>query len=133
MSELSEAAGVVVEVIRRIAEAFDRQDLDALFGEHFQGSESSIIAQAGERVVGWEAVQAELELRVREFDYSRTTVKNPLVSVFGNIAVVTYEQLIDSRLHDIEFKWRGWVTDHLILQDGKWLRMQHHASEQSQR
>lgn len=133
MSELSEAAGVVAEVIRRIAEAFDQHDLDALFKEHYQGPESSIIAQAGERVVGWEAVQAELELRAREFEYSRTTVKSQVVSVFGNIAVATYEQLIDNRLHDIEFKWRGWVTDLLILQDGKWLRMQHHASEQNQR
>jgi ketosteroid isomerase-like protein len=133
VNELSDAVRAIVEVILRIAEAFDKRDLDTLLGEHYQGPESSIIAQGGERLVGWEAVRGELEMRMSEFEYSRTSINRPVVSRFGDIAVITYEQIINSRLHDIDFKWAGWVTDLLIQREGKWLRIHHHASDQSQR
>ncbi len=133
MSELSDTAEAVLEVIRRIAEAFDQRDIDAMIGEHYMGAESSLIVQGGERIVGWEAVRDELEMRMGEFEYSRTSISRPVVSLFGDLAVVTYEQRTDSRLHDIDFKWVGWVTDLLIRRDGKWMRIQHHASDQSPR
>ncbi len=133
MSELSDTAEAVLEVIRRIAEAFDQRDLDALNSEHYQGPESSLIIQGGGRIAGWEAVRDQLEMRMGEFEYSHTSIDRPVVSLFGDVAVVTYEQSVDSRLHDITFKWVAWVTDLLIRRDGKWVRIQHHASDQSPR
>lgn len=129
MSE--ETAGAVVEVIRRIAGAFDERDLDTVLAAHYQGPECSMIAQGGQRVVGWDAVKTELENRINEYEYSRTTIHQAVVSLIGEVAVVTYEQRTNSRLHDIDFKWVGWVTDVMIQRDGQWLRVHHQASDQS--
>lgn len=129
MSE--ETAGAIVEVIRRIAGAFDDRALEAVLSAHYQGPECSMIAQGGQRVVGWSAVKTELENRINEYEYSRTVIDHPVVSLLGDVAVVTYEQRTNSRLHDIDFKWVGWVTDVLIHREGRWLRVHHQASDRS--
>jgi ketosteroid isomerase-like protein len=131
VSVLNEEARSIVEVIRTIAGAFDGRDLDTLLATHFQGPECSMIAQGGERVVGWDGVRAQLENRMNEFEYSRTKIDNPVVTLFGDIAVVTYEQRTDSRLHDIDFKWIGWVTDVMVRREGRWLRVHHQQSDRS--
>ena len=92
-----------------------------------------MVAHGGDRVVGWDAVRDEIEMRMNEFEYSRTQVSNPVMSVFGPIAVITYELHSDSRLHDIDFKAATWATDLMVQREGKWLRVQHHASDRSRR
>ena len=131
MTMSENAAGAVLEVIRQIAGAFDKRDLDSVLSAHYQGSECTMIAQGGQRVVGWGAVRSELENRINEFEYSRTAIVQPVVSLYGDVAVITYEQRTDSRLHDIDFKWVGWVTDVMIYREGRWLRVHHQASDQS--
>lgn len=131
MTTKDEAARAVLETIRRIAAAFDQRDLETLLAAHYQGPDCSMIAQGGERVVGWDAVQQQLENRLNEFEYCRTSIDNPVVSLFGNVAVITYEQQTNSRLHDIDFKWSGWVTDVLLHHEGSWLRVHHQASDRN--
>jgi ketosteroid isomerase-like protein len=129
VSELNEEARKIVEAVRTIAGAFDGRDIGTLQAAHYQGPESSMIDQSGERVVGWESVREQLENRMNEFEYSRTTIDDAVVSFFGDIAVATYERRIDSRLHDIDFKFIGWVTDVFIRHQGLWLRVHHQASD----
>jgi ketosteroid isomerase-like protein len=129
VSELNEEARNIVEVINTIAGAFDGRDIGTLLATHYQGPESSMIDQSGERVVGWESVRDQLENRMNEFEYSRTRIEDPVVCFFGDIAVATYERKIDSRLHDIDFKFVGWVTDVFMKTEGKWLRVHHQASD----
>jgi hypothetical protein len=129
VSESNDAARAVVDAAHRIAAAFDNHDLASLFAAHYQGPETTLIAQGGERVVGWASVQDELEKRVNEFEVIRTKIDKPEVVLFGNLAVVTYEQNTNSRLHDIDFTWVGWVTDIYILVEGQWLRIHHQASD----
>lgn len=129
MSELNEEARNIVEVINTIAGAFDGRDIGTLLATHYQGPESSMIDQSGERVVGWESVRDQLENRMNEFEYSRTRIEDPVVCFFGDIAVATYERKIDSRLHDIAFNFVGWVTDVFRKTEGKWLRVHHQASD----
>ncbi|MFQ5792880.1 MAG: YybH family protein [Acidobacteriota bacterium] len=129
MSEISEDQRAVIEAIQRVAAAFDERDLDALLGAHYQGPECSMVPPGGQRVCGWEAVRYQLENRTAEFQYSRTTIELPEVSLFRDTAVITYLQRIDSRLHDIDFNWAGWVTDVLVRREGRWLRVHHHASD----
>jgi hypothetical protein len=52
VSEWSEEAQKIVEAVRTIAGAFDGRDIDTLQAAHYQGPESSMIDQSGERVVG---------------------------------------------------------------------------------
>jgi ketosteroid isomerase-like protein len=129
VSEWDEEAQKVVEVVSTIAGAFDGRDIGTLQSAHYQGPESSMIDQSGERVVGWDSVREQLENRMNEFEHSRTRIEDVVVSFFGGIAVATYERRIDSRLHDIDFKFVGWVTDVFIKEQGAWLRVHHQASE----
>ena len=129
MSESNEAARAVVDAAHRIAGAFDSHDVESLYAAHYQGPESTLIAQGGERVIGWALVQDELEKRVNEFEVIRTKIDKPEVILFGNLAVLTYEQHTNSRLHDIDFTWVGWVTDLYIQVEGRWLRIHHQASD----
>jgi hypothetical protein len=129
VSELNEEARNVVEAISAIAGAFDGHDIGTLLASHYQGPESSMIDQSGERVVGWESVRDQLENRMNEFEYSRTKIDDPVVCFFGEIAVATYLRKIDSRVHDIDFKFFGWVTDVFMKTDGRWLRVHHQASD----
>jgi hypothetical protein len=129
VSEWDEEAQKVVEIVRTIAEAFDRRDIGTLQAAHYQGPESSMIDQSGGRVVGWDFVREQLENRINEFEYSRTRIDDAVVSFFGDMAVATYERRIESRLHDIDFKFVGWVTDVFIKVQGHWLRVHHQASD----
>ncbi len=129
MSEPNEAARAVVDAVHRIATAFDSHDVASLFAAHYQGPETTLIAQGGERVIGWASVQDELDKRVHEFEVVRTKIDKPEVVLFGNLAVVTYQQQTNSRLHDIDFTWVGWVTDIYIRREGQWLRIHHQASD----
>jgi ketosteroid isomerase-like protein len=129
VSEWNEEAKKIVEAVRTIADAFDGRDTDTLQAAHYQGAESSMIDQGGERVVGWESVREQIENRMNEFEYSRTRIDDAVVSFFGDIAVATYERRIDSRLHDIDVKFVGWVTDVFIKEQGAWLRVHHQASD----
>ena len=133
MSELDDQARRVLDAVLQIASAFDRRDRNALVGAHYQGPESSMIpAGVSTRASGWEAVRERLETLLGEFQQSKTTIDKPEISLFGDVAVIDYEQKIHSRVHDIEFAWEGWVTDVLLLRDGRWLRVHHHASDRRQ-
>jgi hypothetical protein len=90
VSEWDEEAQKVVEVVRTIAEAFDRRDLDTLQAAHYQGPECSMIDQNGGRVVGWDFVREQLASRTNEFEYSRTKIDDAVVSFVGDIAVATF-------------------------------------------
>jgi ketosteroid isomerase-like protein len=129
VSESNEAARAVVDAVHRIAAAFDNHDVASLYAAHYQGPETTLIAQGGERAIGWAAVQDELEKRINEFEVIHTTIDKPEVVLFGNLAVVTYEQHTNSRLHDIDFTWVGWVTDIYIQVESQWLRIHHQASD----
>lgn len=133
MSEPDDQARRVLDAVLRIASAFDRRDLDGLVAAHYQGPESSMIpAGVSTRASGWEAVRERLETLLGEFQQSKTTIDKPEVSLYGDVAVIDYEQKIQSRVHDIEFAWEGWVTDVLLLREGRWLRVHHHASDRRQ-
>jgi ketosteroid isomerase-like protein len=133
VGELRGEAREVFQAVLQIAEAFDRRDLGTLLSAHYPGPESSLIpAGVGERATGWEAVRSRLETQLGEFQQSRTEIDRGEVSVFGDIAIVSYEQKIQAILHDIDFSWVGWVTDVLVRRQGRWLRVHHHASDRSQ-
>ena len=107
--------------------------LDSLIAAHYQGSESSMIpAGVSTRASGWEAVRDRLETLLGEFQHSKTTVHEPEVSLFGDVAIIDYKKKIHSNVHDIEFAWEGWVTDVMVLREGRWLRVHHHASDRRQ-
>jgi ketosteroid isomerase-like protein len=91
-----------------------------------------IPAGVSTRASGWEEVRERLETLLGEFQQSKTIIDKPEVSLFGDVAVIDYEQKIQSRVHDIEFAWEGWVTDVLLLREGRWLRVHHHASDRRQ-
>jgi ketosteroid isomerase-like protein len=130
VSELDKAGREVLETVLEMASAFDRKDLDALIGAHYQGPESSMIpAGVTSRSSGWEAVRDRLETLLGEFQQSKTTIDKAEVSLFGDVAIIDYEQRIQSRVHDIEFAWEGWVTDVFLHREGRWLRVHHHASD----
>jgi len=123
----------VLDAVLEIAAAFDRRDLKSLVGAHYQGPESSMIpAGVTTRSSGWEAVRERLETLLGEFQQSKTTIDHAEVSLFGEVAVIDYEQKIKSLVHDIEFVWEGWVTDVFLLREGRWLRVHHHASDRRQ-
>ena len=133
MGELDQAGRKVLDTVLEIASAFDRKDLDALIAAHYQGPESSMIpAGVTARSSGWAAVRDRLETLLGEFQQSKTTIDKPEVSLFGDVAIIDYEQKIQSRVHDIEFAWEGWVTDVFLLREGRWLRVHHHASDRRQ-
>ncbi len=133
MGELDETGRKVLDAVLEIATAFDRKDLSALVEAHYQGPESSMIpAGVTTRSSGWEAVRDRLETLLGEFQQSKTTIDKAEVSLFGNVAIIDYEQKIRSRVHDIEFAWEGWVTDVFLQQEGRWLRVHHHASDRRQ-
>lgn len=120
----------IFEVALAAAEARDRGDREALLGSHYQGPEASTVLPGDSHVrQGWPSVLDALEKRLAEFTYSRTTTEDPLVSLFGDWAVLTYRQRVEGRLHDIEFVWKGLVTEVLIRRDGRWLIVHHHASD----
>ena len=133
MGELDETGRKVLDAVVNIAGAFDRKDLPGLIDSHYQGVESSMIA-AGvtTRASGWEAVRERLETLLGEFQQSRTIIDKAEVSLFGDVAIIDYQQKIQSRVHDIEFAWEGWVTDVFVLRQGRWLRVHHHASDRRQ-
>ena len=133
MTEVDDQARSVLDAVLRIASAFDRRDLDGLMAAHYQGPESSMIpAGVSMRASGWDAVRDRQEPMLGEFQHSKTTVHEPEVSLFGDVAIIDYKQKIQSSVHDIEFAWEGWVTDVLVLHDGRWLRVHHHASDRRQ-
>lgn len=133
MGELDERGREVLDAVLGIASAFDRRDLNAMIGAHYQGPESSMIpAGVTSRSSGWDAVRERLETLLGEFQQSKTVIDKAEVSLFGDVAVIDYEQKIQSRVHDIEFVWEGWVTDVFLRRDGRWLRVHHHASDRRQ-
>ena len=133
MGELDNTGREVLNAVLEIAAAFDRKDLQALIDAHYQGPESSMIpAGVTDRSSGWDAVRERLETLLGEFQQSKTTIDKPEVSLFGQVAIIDYEQKINSRVHDIEFAWEGWVTDVFLNRDGRWLRVHHHASDRRQ-
>ena len=133
MGELDEAGRKVLDAVLKIAAAFDRKDLPGLIDSHYQGAESSMIpAGVTTRASGWDAVRDRLETLLGEFQQSRTTIDKAEVSLFGEVAIIDYEQQIQSRVHDIEFAWEGWVTDVFVQRQGRWLRVHHHASDRRQ-
>ncbi len=133
MTELDDQARSVLDAVLQIVSAFDRRDLDSLIAAHYQGSESSMIpAGVSTRASGWEAVRDRLETLLGEFQHSKTTVHEPEVSLFGDVAIIDYKKKIHSNVHDIEFAWEGWVTDVMVLREGRWLRVHHHASDRRQ-
>lgn len=133
MGELDKAGRKVLDAVLEVAAAFDRKDLNALVEAHYQGPESSMIpAGVTTRSSGWEAVRDRLETLLGEFQQSKTTVDKAEVSLFGDVAIIDYEQKIQSRVHDIEFAWEGWVTDVFLQSEGRWLRVHHHASDRRQ-
>ena len=133
MGELDEAGRKVLDAVLGIAAAFDRKDLTALVGAHYQGPESSMIpAGVTTRSSGWEPVRERLETLLGEFQQSKTVIDKAEVSLFGDVAIIDYEQKIQSRVHDIEFAWEGWVTDVFLQREGRWLRVHHHASDRRQ-
>jgi ketosteroid isomerase-like protein len=128
--ELQGEARQIFETALGVAEARDRGDREALFEAHYQGPEASTVLP-GESYVrrGWPNVADALETRLAEFTYSRTTTEDPQVTLFGDWAILTYRQRVDGRLHDIDFVWKGLVTEVLIRRDGRWLILHHHASD----
>lgn len=133
MGESGERDREVLEATLAIAEAFDRGDLEGLLAAHYQGTEASAVPPgAASPLNGWEAVRRGLESRLLEFKHSRTTIDQTRVTIFGDLALITYRQRIHSRIHDIEFNWAGLVTDVLLRSQGRWLRLHHHASELSE-
>ena len=133
MTELDDRARSVLDAVLSIASAFDRHDLDALVAAHYQGSESSMIpAGVSSRASGGEAVRDRLETLLGEFQHSKTTILQPEVSLFGDVAIIDYQMKLNSTVHDIDFAWEGWVTDVVVFRDGRWLRVHHHASDRRQ-
>jgi ketosteroid isomerase-like protein len=129
-ANLDADAAAVIAVCRRVVEAMDAHDLAAAMALHDQSDASSAILPGMSHAArGWQAVEKSLQRRVEEYTHSRSTIEDPRVSLFGNLAVATYRQQIRGRVHDIDFDWNGVVTDILVRAEGGWLIRHHHASD----
>jgi len=112
------------------AAAVDRRDLEAVLAHYFQGPEATaVLPGAAEPRRGWSEVKPSLERGIEEFQQSRTRISEPRVIVMGDWALLTYRLQSDSRVHDIDFNWVGWISEVFVMRHGRWLVLHHHASE----